>query len=210
MQEKRAREQMTMGFVRNMINRRDMLEKQGYNRKTAAEQVKREALAALQLRKDKEAQEKVRLGEREEEHDWELTKEQRKYKQAFDILGEQARIKQEDAAKVKPLSSTEKLNLTKYTNESLDYITNPEIDWNSRVSRANIENNRPGAGVVYEMVSEGEEPWLGKNTEDVINVHPIPPGMKINGSPPTGNEIIRRAKMANMSIEEFLNKIQQR
>jgi len=47
---------MTMGFVRNMINRRDMLEKQGYNRKTAAEQVKREVLAADQLRKDKEAQ----------------------------------------------------------------------------------------------------------------------------------------------------------
>ncbi len=111
------------------------------------------------------------------------------------------------------LKPNEILALDKFSAEQREKIADVETDIDTALGLADSENNRPGAGVVY--VHE-ENPgtdegwfWFDKPYEEILS-YSIPPGLMFNDQPATGNEIIRRAKAANMTVPEFFNAIQQR
>jgi len=152
-----------------------------------------------------------------------------KYQQEFDVMGQkqlnnlELQNQQDAAAKERAIISkvdrsliTPEMNLKldEHTNKQLDYINNPEVPWDTRVQAAEVENSRPEGGVVYDMIKEGEDTfWFNpftRDTPDNIKTYPIPKGLMFNGKPATGNEVRRRAGLANMSVEDYLNAIQGR
>jgi len=92
----------------------------------------------------------------------------------------------------------------------------PKVSVEQGAQLASFENNKPGIGVVYatEKVPTVKESWLWDfglmdKTEDIEIPKPYmyPKDLMFFGKPATGAEIIKRAKAANMTVPEFLEKI---
>lgn len=102
-----------------------------------------------------------------------------------------------------------------YSTKQFDFISNTKNDFALRQQQADIENNRIGNKVVY-VKSQDPVDILGPfdlgafTKKGLFDAVPIPDGMIIAGKPPTGIEIINRAKAANMTVQEFIAEVQRR
>jgi len=124
------------------------------------------------------------------------------------------------------LTPAQVLALDKDTKETMQKIdsagiiygkeTTPKVSIEQGAQLASFENNKPGTGVVYatEKVPTVKESWLWDfglmdKTEDIEVPKPYtyPKDLTFFGKPATGADIIKRAKAANMSVPEFLEKI---
>jgi len=223
---------VNMNTIRSMVHRRDMLEKQGYDRRSAQAQVQREATVAMQRRKDLQLKEQIRVQERKEKQDLALRKETRGYNQAFDIQAEKFRLQEEiknaktpeekkiaalkmrkleaevkkaEATGTEGLTTSEELAQKKYQGGIESDILNKDKSFKLSNYRAEQENLKPN-GTTYYVVQEAyDSPWYEFGFDKEPDITPVNlPKHPQTGVQLTNQDVIDSAKAAGVSPEQIL------
>jgi len=83
----------------------------------------------------------------------------------------------------------------------MDFILDPDTNSDAARIEAIRANNNPNSDVVYYYDTDWTNEWA---------VVPIPQGLMFNGKPATADEISRRAELAGMEVDKYLEEVQKR
>lgn len=195
----------SMQRIRESVQKREATATQAKAKVTAAETLAENQRKLATLRADLRKKDIDPLDRRKKELDIQKLEK--------DLEGKSNGLTLKQSADIERDKIKTNLALDKFSADQLDFLTDPGIDFETKEQVAQSENSRPGANMVYAIDQPIDTAWYDLTAMDqsgAVQGYPIPRGLMFNNQAATGNEIIRRAEMAGMTVPEYLNEIQRR